>query len=149
MKTPEEKHTLKMLSIDPPRHATRGRLEPAGSMRDLKAEDLCRGTGSQLPELIVAKLHTLNPTGFTERRVARKARLLLDLLRDTLSRRWPHLSLAAFAEILVAMHYFIKVNDEIPDTYDGGYIDDLRRLNAVCEDHRLEIEDYLRWRGAR
>ena len=76
-------------------------------------------------------------------------RLLLALLRDTLSRRWPHLSLAAFAEILVAMDYFIEVNDDIPDTYDGGYVDDLRRLSAVCKDHRLEIEDYLRWSGTR
>ena len=71
---------------------------------------------------------------------------MLGLLRDSLSGRYPYLSMVAFAELLLAMHYFIEVRDEIPDTYDLGFMDDLRRLDGYTKAHRGEVEAYLRWR---
>ena len=131
-----------------PAAPARGTGHKIHSMRELKACDLLKGEGSMLPELIVAKLNTLDPEGFTERCVANKARLLLHLLRDTLASRYPHLSLPAFAEILLAMDHFIEVRDEIPDTHVGGFVDDLRKISEVTARHAREIEAYRCWRLA-
>ena len=128
--------------------APRRRGRKIHSMRELKACDLLKGEGAVLSELIVTKLNTLDPEGFTEQCVANKARLLLHLLRDTLARRYPHLSLPAFAEILLAMHHFIEVRDEIPDTHVGGFVDDLRKISEVTARHAHEIEAYRCWRVA-
>ena len=54
---------------------------------------------------------------------------------------------AAFAEILLGMDYFIEVYDEIPDTWPRGYEDDLKRINEVWRDNRVEIEAYRGRRG--
>ena len=47
-------------------------------------------------------------------------RILLELLRDSLTGQYTKLSVAAFAEILLAMDYFIEVYDDIPDTWPRG-----------------------------
>ena len=146
MKAIEEQYVADMLKVHVPSGGARMGVGGVRSMRDLRTGDLRCGGGSGLPELIIDKLQSLDPDGFTERRVARKARLLLGLLRDSLSGRYPYLSMVAFAELLLAMHYFIEVRDEIPDTYDLGFMDDLRRLDGYTKAHRGEVEAYLRWR---
>ncbi len=118
----------------------------ARTLRDLRASDLRKGAGSELPELILAKLASLDTTGFTERQLTKRARLLLELLRDTLGGRYPDLSLPAFADIVLAMDYFVAVHDEIPDTLPGGLADDLRKFDETIATHRGEIEAYRRWR---
>ena len=118
-------------------------------MRELTAGDLRKGGGARLPELIVAKLHTLDPNDFVARSVARESRLLLELIRDTLAGRYLELSIPAYAEILLAMHHLVEVRDEIPDTRTGGLVDDLRKIRMVTTKYGVEIETYRRWRAGR
>jgi len=148
MKTLEEKNITILERSRPPVGGFPSAPSTPHSMRDLEVGELCKGRDSRLPELIVSKLHSLDTTDFIERRVARKARFFLSLIRDSMSGRYPHLSMVAFAEILLAMHHFIEVHDEIPDTHDGGFVDDLRKLTKVRNDNSNEIEAYERWRRA-
>lgn len=149
MKTIEENPIDITLDANPERGFGGPAEVEVRGMRKLKANDLRKGAGSELPELIVAKLHSLDRTNFTESRVSNKARLLLELLRDSLGGRYPHLSMLAFADILLAMHHFIEVHDEIPDTQVGGLADDLRKLDSTSATHGREIEAYRRWRDRR
>lgn len=121
---------------------------PVANLRELTTGDLCQSRNTRLTDAIVLKLDTLNSGNFIERQVISRVRVLLELLRDSLTGRYSQLSVAAFAEVLLAMDYFIEVNDEIPDTWPRGYEDDLRKLNAVWSDNRAELARYLEDRGS-
>ncbi|NNC87650.1 MAG: hypothetical protein HKN82_04225 [Akkermansiaceae bacterium] len=120
--------------------------EPGGNLRHITTGELRRAGNTRLTEMIAAKLHTLDDKAFMDRQVRPKVRVLLELLRDTLAGRYPHLSVAAFAEILLAMDYFLEVRDEIPDTQDRGLEDDYRRITAAWDRHDREIAGYQGWR---
>lgn len=114
----------------------------------LTANDLSLGYPHKLLEGVVAKLDGLDPTGFSERRVFRKAHTLSGLVRDVAGGNYPHLSMLAYAETVVALLKFIEVDDEVRDTLTGGLDDDMRCMTEVCSTHRIEIERYLKWRRA-
>lgn len=118
------------------------------NLRQVTTGDLCQSRNTRLTDAIVLKLDTLNSGNFIERQVISRVRVLLELLRDTLTGRYSQLSVAAFAEILLAMDYFLEVYDVIPDTWPRGYEDDLRRLDAVWHDNRAELARYLEDRGS-
>ena len=124
-----------------------GRLEPAAeavaNLRQVTTGELCQKSNTRLTDAIVSKLETLNTGNFVERQVISKVRVLLELLRDALTGDHSELSVAAFAEILLAMDHFIEIYDTIPDTWPRGYEDDLQRINAVWHDNRREIAAYL------
>lgn len=117
------------------------------SLRGVTTGELRNRGNSRLTELIVAKIHSLNTGNFVDRQLLPKVRTLLELLRDTLSGRYPHLSVAAFAEVLLAMDHFIEVNDDIPDPRHRGMEDDYRKVIAVTENHHREIKAYQGWRS--
>lgn len=111
-------------------------------LRQVTTGELCQKSNTRLTDAIVSKLETLNAGKFVERQVIARVRILLELLRDTLTGHYTKLSVPAFAEILLAMDYFIEVYDDIPDTWPRGYEDDLRRINEVWSDNRPEIDAY-------
>jgi uncharacterized membrane protein YkvA (DUF1232 family) len=123
--------------------ATRQSSTPVPNLRHVTTGELCQSDNSRLTDVIVLKLNTLDRQNFIEQQVLAKVRVLLELLRDTLTGRYTRLSVAAFAEILLAMDYFIEVYDEIPDTWPHGYEDDLRRIDGVWQRYRSEIAAYL------
>ncbi len=113
------------------------------NLRQVTTGELCQKSNTRLTDAIVSKLETLNAGNFVERQVIERVRVLLELLRDTLTGHYTRLSVAAFAEILLAMDHFIEVYDLIPDTWPHGYEDDLQRIDGVWRDNRAEVDAYL------
>jgi uncharacterized membrane protein YkvA (DUF1232 family) len=124
--------------------ALKGMLGREG-FRCLPAHELF--AGSPLVEQVTEQINQLDPADFVQGQLARQARLLLDLLRETLARRYTGTSVAAFAQILAALDYFVRVKDEVPDTKSGGYTDDLQVVNRVLEDFRKEFDNFRRWKA--
>ena len=117
------------------------------NLRGMTTGELRQRGNSRLCEAIVEKIHGLDDQRFIDRQLLPQVRLVLELLRDTLSGRYPHLSVAAFAELLLAMDHFLEVDDEIPDTRMRGMEDDLRRVAATLADHEREVRAYQGWRS--
>jgi len=117
------------------------------NLRQVTTGELRQKSNTRLTDAIVSKLETLDAGNFVERQVIARVRILLELLRDTLTGHYTKLSVAAFAEILLAMDHFIEVYDLIPDTWPRGYEDDLQRIDEVWRDNRMEVEAYLERRA--
>lgn len=103
--------------------------------------------GELLITALTEKINDLNPHFFQDQLLEHRVRLLLDLLRETLADRYQDLSLLAFARIIVAIDYFIRSDDDTPDTQEGGYEDDLKVLEEVFSDFRGELETFKEWRS--
>jgi uncharacterized membrane protein YkvA (DUF1232 family) len=99
-----------------------------------------------LVEVVTEKVNALDSLNFSEQELEREVRLLIDLLRETLSRRYTRLSVLAFAHILVALDYFVRVKDKKPDTQLGGYEDDWLIVNRVRNDFQKEIDEFEDWK---
>jgi uncharacterized membrane protein YkvA (DUF1232 family) len=102
--------------------------------------------GAPLLEVVVEKVGGLDLSRFCEEQLARQVIFLTELVRETLARRYTRLSLLAFAHILLALDYVVRVRDEIPDTQAGGYADDLRVVSRVMSDWKEELDDFRAWR---
>jgi uncharacterized membrane protein YkvA (DUF1232 family) len=111
---------------------------------ELPAHTLFAGT--PLLEVVAEKVGELDLSRFCEEQLARQVGLLTEVIRQTVVRRYTKLSLLAFAHILVALDYVVRVKDEIPDTQSGGYADDLRVVNRVMSDWKDELDDFRAWR---
>ena len=114
-------------------------------LTQLSVEELFR-SHSLLIEILTEKVNSLDSNNLTERELEKEIRPLIDLLRETLSRRYSGLSILAFAEILVGLDHFIRVNDEIPDTKIGGYRDDLAAIRKVSFEFRPEFDRFQAWK---
>jgi len=101
---------------------------------------------SPIVEVMREKVATLDLANWAEEQLARDVTLLVEALRDTLARRYTGLSLLAFAHILVALDYVVRVKDDVPDTREGGYADDLAVVRRVMNDWDHELDDYRAWR---
>lgn len=99
-----------------------------------------------LLDVVTEKVNTLNSLNFCEHQLERDVRVLISLLRETLSRRYVHLSILAFAHILVALDHFVRVTDQKPDTHIGGYEDDMTIINGVLTEFRKEIAEFKAWK---
>ena len=108
-------------------------------------------SSKKLVEALRAKIGDLDPHKFTDQELSRKVNFLIDLLRETLMDRYQALSVRAFAHIAVALDYFLSVKeqdkDSIKDTYEDGYVDDLRQINAVFRQFEREIKAFEHWRA--
>jgi len=102
--------------------------------------------GAPFLEVVVEKVSDLELSRFCEEQLAKQVAFLTEVIRATLARRYTRLSLLAFAHILVALDYVVRVNDELPDTQAGGYVDDLRVVNRVMTDWKEELDDFRAWR---
>lgn len=123
-----------------------GRVDdPCSGLDALRFEDL-RG-GQRLMEALAAKLNRLDTCRFTDRELERSVRKLLDVVRETVAGRYPHLSLRGMIRILGALDHFLEVEDEIPDTWMNGYEDDARHVEQVCRDLNGELAAFDRWRA--
>jgi uncharacterized membrane protein YkvA (DUF1232 family) len=103
--------------------------------------------GEMLINALTEKINDLNPQLFQDQLVEHRVRLLLDILRESFADRYQDLSLLAFARIIVAIDYFIRSDDDTPDTQAGGYEDDLRILQEVFSDFSGELEIFKEWRS--
>jgi uncharacterized membrane protein YkvA (DUF1232 family) len=103
--------------------------------------------GDKLLSLLAAKLHALDPRQMQSQILEERVRFIMDLLRETLANRYQALSISAFAHILVALDYFLKVHDALPDTHPDGYADDFARIDQVLKDFKPEMDAFKHWKA--
>jgi hypothetical protein len=101
---------------------------------------------SPIIDVVTEKLSSLDPGDFAQQQLAASARLLTDALRETLARRYTGLSVIAFARILVALDHLVRSRDELSDTLEGGYADDIKAITSVMKDYEAELTAFKRWR---
>lgn len=106
-------------------------------------QDLCHPDG--LAETVTAKLALLTPGQFAHDRLEQGVRQILNILRDAVCGAYPGLTLTALADFLHALDYFLRWADRIPDTWNGGYVDDLQEIVRVLRDHHAVVADYRAW----
>lgn len=111
----------------------------------LRVYDLC--LGSPLVEVVTEKLNRLDNVNFAEQALAADVRFLLEVLRETLAKRYAGLSVLAFAHILVALDHVVRVKDTIPDTLVGGYADDLEVVRQVLVKFEQEFSEFRAWKA--
>jgi hypothetical protein len=109
----------------------------------LNMTELCQP--GPLVDIVTEKVNTLNALNFSQQELEKDVRLLISLLRESLSRRYVHLSILAFAHILVALDHFVRVKDDKPDTHIGGYEDDLAIVKGVLREFAGEIAEFKAW----
>ena len=110
-------------------------------------EDLCRP--GRLTEAVLLKLNQLPDGQFAHQRLEQEVRLLLGMVRDAVCGDYRGLPLTTLADVLHSLHYFLKWRDRCPDTWQGGYIDDLEEVLQVTHQHRPVVDDYKNWLAAR
>ena len=125
-------------------HAHLNELIGRKGFAQLRAHELFRG--SPILDVVTEKVSTIDASGFCEQQLAKHARFLTEVLRDTLSHRYTGLSVLAFAHILVALDHFVRVIDNIPDTQVGGYADDLLTVTRVMTEWKEELDDFRAWK---
>jgi len=110
-------------------------------------QDLCHPAG--LSEVVTEKLDSLIPGQFAHDRLIQSVRQILSIIRDAVCGEYRRLPLTALADFLKALDYFLRWADRIPDTWEGGYIDDLQEVLRVLALHRETLADYQAWRSRR
>jgi hypothetical protein len=103
-------------------------------------QDLCHPAG--LTEVVAAKLASLTPGQFAHDRLTAGIRQMLLIVRDAVCGEYRGLSLTALADFLKALDYFLRWADRIPDTWEGGYIDDLQEVLRTLACHHDVVADY-------
>ena len=109
----------------------------------LSVTELCKP--GPLVDIVTEKANALDSLNFSQQELEREVRVLISLLRETLSRRYVRLSVLAFAHILVALDHFVRVKDHTPDTHIGGYEDDLAIVKGVLSEFQREIAEFKDW----
>jgi uncharacterized membrane protein YkvA (DUF1232 family) len=103
-------------------------------------------SSDKLVTMLTKKVHQLKPGQFTDELLEARVRMLIDILRETLSDRYQKLSLRAFSHMMVALDYFLDADDDTPDHLPGGYKDDLQRIEKVFAEFKSEIEAFKKWK---
>ncbi len=103
--------------------------------------------GDKILSMLATKLQALPTSQLQSRILEEKVGFLMQLLRETFANRYQALSLSAFAQILVALDYFLKVKDGKPDTLSNGYADDLAEINKIFEVHSQELSAFKAWQS--
>jgi hypothetical protein len=67
------------------------------------------------------------------------------LLKAIGQRRYSSISLLAVLDVMLAMDYFLVLQDEQPDSRGEGYEDDAQELAAVFCKHQGELEEFRVW----
>lgn len=107
-------------------------------------EDLCHPT--RLVDTIKAKLELLPPGRFVHVRLEHGIRLILSMIQDAACGGYRRLPLTALADFLRTLDYFLKWRDRRPDTWEGGYVDDLEEVLRTLAAHQSVVSDYQLWR---
>lgn len=116
-------------------------------LRGMTTGELRKRGKSQLSEVIEAKIRDLDGSSRCDRKLAANVRLVLELLLDTLRGRYAHLSVAAFAELLLAADPFLEPAAGFPDAGLRGLEDAVRKVTDALAEHQREIRAYQGWRS--
>lgn len=106
-------------------------------------DDLCHP--DRLTEAVLAKLNLMPPGRLAHERLEQGIRLMLEMIRNAVCGRFRALPLTTLADFLKALHYFMKWRDRRPDTWEGGYMDDLEVVLQTTTEHEHAIAAYRGW----
>jgi len=109
-------------------------------------DDLCHP--GRLAEAVITKLNLMPPGRLAHERLEQGIRLMLEMIREAVCGRYRRLPLTTLADFLNALHYFLKWRDRRPDTWDGGYVDDLEVVLRTLGAHDGVVTAYRRWLSA-
>ncbi len=110
-------------------------------------DDLCHPAG--LTEVVTVKLASLTPGRFVHDRLTHGIRQMLSMIRDAVCGDYREMPLTTLADFLKALDYFLRWADRIPDTWEGGYVDDLQEVLLTLALHRETVAHYEAWRTRR
>ena len=106
-------------------------------------DDLCHP--GRLAEAVITKLNLMPPGRLAHERLEQGIRLMLEMIREAVCGRYRRLPLTTLADFLNALHYFLKWRDRRPDTWDGGYVDDLEVVLQTLGAHEGVVTAYRQW----
>jgi hypothetical protein len=109
-------------------------------------DDLCHP--GRLTDTVIEKLNLMPPGRLAHERLEQGIRLMLAMIREAVCGRYRRLPLTTLADFLSALHYFLKWRDRRPDTWDGGYVDDLEVVLQTLAAHEGVVTAYRRWLSA-
>ena len=109
-------------------------------------DDLCHP--GRLTDAVINKLNLMPAGRLAHERLEQGIRLMLEMIREAVCGRYRRLPLTALADFLSALHYFMKWRDRRPDTWDGGYMDDLEVVLETLATHADVVTAYRRWLSA-
>ena len=102
--------------------------------------------GFEFRDAVLGKINDLNPRNASHRVLEGRVRTLLDMIEESRRGRYVDMSLGLFAWALVELDRFVRIDDDMPDTRVGGYLDDLARIEELFNAHRCEIESFVKWK---
>jgi uncharacterized membrane protein YkvA (DUF1232 family) len=112
-------------------------------LSDLTMGELCQGL--PVREAVLRKCDLLNRTQFRDQLVEKHVRVMVDMVRSVLSGQYPQVSVLAFADVLAALDYFLRLHDRIPDTEVGGFHDDCDVILKVVDKFQSEFRRFEKW----
>ena len=108
-------------------------------------DELCHP--GRLTEAVITKLNLMPPGRLAHERLEQAIRLMLEMIREAVCGRYRRLPLTTLADFLTALHYFMKWRDRRPDTWDGGYMDDLELALETLGTHEAVVTAYRDWKA--
>ena len=102
--------------------------------------------GFEFRDSLLNKINGLDPSNALHAQLEGRVRILLDMIEESRCGRYVDMSLGMFAWTLLELDRFLRVDDEIQDTQEGGYDDDFLRIQELFDAHRDEIESFLNWK---
>jgi uncharacterized membrane protein YkvA (DUF1232 family) len=102
----------------------------------------------RLTEAVIGKLNLMPPGRVANERLEQVIRLMLEMIREAVCGRYRRLPLTTLADFLTVLHYFMKWRDRRPDTWDGGYVDDLELALEILGNHQSVVTAYRNWKAS-
>jgi len=99
-----------------------------------------------LHEAVLKKCELLDHTQFRDQHLEKTVRLMVEIVRATMSGSYTKVSVLAFAHILSALDYFLLLHDRVPDTQVRGFVDDCEELTRVFHRYKTEIDEFKKWK---
>jgi hypothetical protein len=112
-------------------------------LESFSVSDLCHP--ARLTEAVVTKLNLMPPGRLAHERLEQGVRLMLEMIRNAVCGQFRELPLTTLADFLEALHYFLKWRDRRPDTWEGGYMDDLEVTLQALNTHERVVAAYRSW----
>ena len=140
--------TTQMASWEVGQHAQKPfRFRSHRRSRDAAGGPLCTGTlrrPRNRGEALVRRLRDLDAESFCGSALAPQVRIVADLLQDCLAGHYPHLSLPAFAEMLLVFREQLEGGRAAMSPRDPA--DSARQLTEIWHRYAREISCYQGWK---
>ncbi|PWU21383.1 MAG: hypothetical protein C5B50_01875 [Verrucomicrobia bacterium] len=113
-------------------------------LRDITVAE-CANDPAMLAELVERKRQELPVNARKDQRFAQQLEDTVRLLQAVGARSYPQISLRAVLDVLLAVDYFLVLEDDCRDSRDQGYEDDAKELNEVFLKHQTELNEFRLW----